>query len=963
MMNLNRKQIIAMTLVVLFLGPLWGIVIPADGKTNANISTKIGPMLVKEMSATASDGLIPIVARFPHGTTSLEMTNLVMGYVGNAITLRHVFSLIPVVSAYANLDAIHRLADVAQVEAVDIDRTFDFESRPDSHELSMSNGVSYVHPDEIMDVGRLWNEGYNGTGITVAVLDSGVQGDHLDLADRLAGFQDLVNEEHDMDPSDGVDAYDDNGHGTACAWLIAGSGEGMDGAFTGMAPGAELLIIKVLDETGSGQDSVIAEGIEFAVEQGVDAISLSLGGSWSDSNYVDPSALAARAAVREGHTPVFVAAGNDGPATETINSPAIVEEVVAVGASSGGSGVVSFSSRGPVIRTITNPPGVFTRPDILAPGSNVVSGRWDGADSFEYPLYNFSQFGDLYTQWSGTSVSAPLAAGVSALLMNQYTGLTPLEIKSYLMKGATDLKQDAMAQGHGIVNASKSSELISNTSRMITVAAPLRYPTLPGGSGVLIVGDEREAQNVTVISTVNLGPAAIQINGNASDFIVTEDAVDIRAGYSYFSINLEIPQDLPLSSTGHYQACLQLIAANVTACSIEIDFTISTYGGRLLVDMSHHSLDDPDDPTYYRYFEDYLRGKGVIMDLFSDPMEAAPIRYGDLSQSDVFMIMDTETYYTDAEVEAIHQFIQDGGTLLILSEFYDSTTQSASFAIESYNRILAPVGIQCEEKGIGVGMTQFTGRFYGESYGGVVEDDPLTVGVSDLYILMGSTFSVDPSVAGAQGLFWIDSEKNHAVLAKADYGNGKVIAVSDGSILYDSTVYDAVRGGADNLNLLRNIAENVIPARPRIFDVVLNRGEIGEEANVTTYIFDEDLETVSITITSPSGENVTDSMVESLGYKFTSSFVIETGGFYDIAIRAVDSEGNVKLFKKTFLVAAETVDPEFSTLVIGGFLATVAVGIVYVAYLKYGRKKRPRRYDDGEWEIEVEDRGRPPEIE
>ncbi|TFF96844.1 hypothetical protein EU546_00485 [Candidatus Thorarchaeota archaeon] len=963
MIDLNRKRIIATVLAAMLLSPFWAIAIPVQGRTNPATNAKIGPMLEKEMSMTASDDSVPIVAKFPEHTTSLEMFSIVTGIVGKGLTIRHSFSLIPVISAYATPDAVDRLAAITQVEAIDIDRTLNLESRPESHELSMSNGVTYVHPDKTMDVDKLWSQGYNGTDITVAVLDSGAQSDHPDLVGKLTGFQDLINEQHDMNPADGVDAYDDNGHGTACAWLVSGSGDGMGGAYTGMAPGAGLLIVKVLDDTGAGQDSTIAEGIEFAVEEGVDVISLSLGGTWTDSSYVDPSAMAAQAAVEDGRISVFVAAGNSGPATQTINSPAVVEEVVTVGSSSGSSGVVSFSSKGPVERTVTNPPGIFTKPDVLAPGSGVVSGRWEDANAFEYPLYNFSQFGYLYTQWSGTSVSAPLAAGVCALLMEQYSGLSPLEIKSYLMKGATDLGQDAMAQGFGIVNASESSELISETSRIMTIAAPLRYPTLPGGSGVLIVGDERNAQNVTVISTVSLGQTDIEIEGNASEFIVTEDSVTVSVGYSYFSVGLEVPEDIPLNATGRYTGCLDLVSDNTSVCSIELDFTVSTYGGRLLVDMAHHSLDDQDDPTYYRYFEDYLRGKGVITALFSNPTQAAAIQYGDLSQSDVFMIMDTETFYTDNEVDAIHQFIQDGGTLLILSEFYDNTTRTASFAIESYNRILEPVGIQCEERGIGVGIDPNTGQFYREEYGAVVENDSLTVGVSDLYVLSGSTLSVDPSVAGAQGLFWIDPEKTHAIVAKADYGDGKVIAISDGSILYDSSVYDAVSGGADNLNLLRNIAENVVPARPRIFDVELSRGEIGEQANVTTYIFDEDLDSVSITITTPNGESLTSNMNESLGYKFTSSFLMETGGFYDMSIRAVDLEGNVKLFRKTFLVTVETVAPDLSTIVMVSLIAVVAVGLVYVAYLKYGRKRGSRRPSEGEWEIKVEDRGRPPEIE
>jgi len=134
-----------------------------------------------------------------------------------------------------------------------------------------------------------------------------------------------------MDPSDGIDAYDDEGHGTACAWLVAGTGDGTNGDYKGMAPGADLLIVKVLDSTGAGDDSVIAQGIDFAVEQGVDIISLSVGGEWSDDSFlIEPSVLAVENAIEAGVT-VVISAGNTGPATFTINSPGIVEGAITVG--------------------------------------------------------------------------------------------------------------------------------------------------------------------------------------------------------------------------------------------------------------------------------------------------------------------------------------------------------------------------------------------------------------------------------------------------------------------------------------------------------------------------------------------------------------------------------------------------------------------------------------------------------
>ena len=111
----------------------------------------------------------------------------------------------------------------------------------------------------------MWNEGYNGTGITIAVLDSGAWGDHPDLQNRLIGFKDLINDNDDMNPADGIDAYDDNGHGTAVAWNAVGDGTASGGLLKGIAPGANLLAIKVLDSAGSGEDDIFRE-IQFSDE-------------------------------------------------------------------------------------------------------------------------------------------------------------------------------------------------------------------------------------------------------------------------------------------------------------------------------------------------------------------------------------------------------------------------------------------------------------------------------------------------------------------------------------------------------------------------------------------------------------------------------------------------------------------------------------------------------------------------
>ncbi|MFO7837501.1 MAG: S8 family serine peptidase [Candidatus Thorarchaeota archaeon] len=948
-----RPKLIFLTIGILVL--LFLPMVPVQShQIQANLgqeNTIIEPELAEKMNSFPSNQKIPIVVNFPDGYSSHEMRAVLEELDLQNTLIRHVFSLIPVVSLYAGSNDIETLASIPIVERLGFDSKLQLVSNDQKTKANDDGGLGYTHPDEILDTDSLIENGFNGTGIQVAVLDSGVQGTHPDLENQLMGFKDLVSDsdQDDMDPSDGIDAYDDNGHGTVCSWLVAGSGEMNGGKYTGIAPGADLLIVKVLDEEGAGDDSVIAEGIEFAVDSGSDVISLSLGGPMADVTAEDPSMQAAKAAIEQGLT-VVIAAGNTGPAAYTINSPGVLEEAITVGSSADGTGVVAFSSRGPVNRQYAEPYGIYAKPDIIAPGLNIMSGRADSANYLDYPVYNQSQYGSYYTQFSGTSASTPQVAGLVALLMSKYSHLRPIETKTALMAGATDLNQDSMEQGWGLANATMSSELLSATDTL-TIMTPRSYPTLPGSKKVLIVGEDREDQDVSVLSTDTRGNLNIQSFGNASQFIQVPQSVTVEEGYSYFGISLSISDDLPLSSIGAYTGEVVLTSGEENITSIELEFSITTYGGKLMVDMAHHSADDPDDPSYYRYFTEYLKNQGILLSEFPTEGSSDTIDTGALSTTETFMIMDTETTYGEQEIDAIHEFVENGGTLFILSEFYDNQTGTASFAIDYYNMILEPYGIQCEEFEIGRGPNDQTGLFYGEDYGGVVENHSLVEGVENLYILSGSTLSVNSSVAGAEGLFWYSTDKEHALIAKADYGDGRVIAVSDGSTLYDDILYDAIRGGADNLQLLRNIAGSLIPERPRIFDIQFDIDQAGEMVSIVSYVFDDDLDDVSMTITGPSDEVSELEVTENLGYKFRASTNVSSGGFYEVLVTATDFSGNTRTAKKVFLIPVSSPTQELTNIVTILLIGIVVVGLVYVMSIKFNVRDKL----DSEWEIEVEE--------
>ena len=957
---IRRTTIVLVVLLTLVFSPM-----PVWGSTSSNSTHGVlmSTNLMTAIAASQPDDIIAVVAQYPDGSTPETMIASLLSSGIGSIQVRHAFQIMPMVSFYVkSSDVTHLSQDAMMVRLMlDVKRQITSEPAP-TQAILAANGNGYTHFTTLMDAQGLWDQGFNGSGIVVAVIDSGVDGNHPDLENRLIGFRDFINGRDDMIPANGVDGYDDNGHGTACAWNVAGDGTASGGNLTGVAPGASILAIKVLDNEGSGDDSVIAQGIEFAMTNNVDVISLSLGGEWADDTFViEPSVVACKDAVDAGIS-VVIAAGNSGPQALSINSPGITEEAITVGASSDAEGVIAFSSVGPVLRTTSQPKGYSAKPDVVAPGYNVVSGKGEDAITGEYPSYNESQFGDTYTIWSGTSASAPMVAGAVALLAQKYLALTPEEAKTALMVSSTDLYLDPMVQGWGLVNVTRASQTLADTARDITIMTPRRFPTFPWSSKVLIVGDDRPPQNITVISSVQAGTATITTNGNASQYVETNvDQVGVVSGYSHFGIYLNIPDDLPIMSAGYYSGTLNLTVGSTTIASISLEYTITLFGGRLMVDMEHHSADDPDDPSYYGYFSEYLRERGVLLTEFGSPddLVRSYIDLGSLSTSDIFMIMDTETAYSESEITAIHKFVENGGTLIALSEFWDNAAQTASFGIDSYNLILEPFGIQCERNGIGVGPGSY-GLVYNANLGSAVENVSLMEGVTSLYIVQGSTLHVDPDISNAQGLFWADSAKTHAIVATAEYGNGKVFVISDGSTLYDDILFDAIRLGANNLRLLKNLADAILPEAPRIYDVELNLGDFGDLANLTAYVFDDDLESVLINIIGPGNINLTGPITENLGYKFSSTFIFNSGGFYSIRVEASDATGNVRIFQKTILVPVDAADDIFIQAVIYTLLGVVGVGLVYVGWLKYGagRKLRPKiQPKEDEWELP------PPSIE
>ncbi|HET6666657.1 MAG TPA: S8 family serine peptidase [Intrasporangium sp.] len=260
---------------------------------------------------------------------------------------------------------------------------------------------------------QAWANGLTGAGTKVAVLDTGADDEHPDLKGRIVGSEDFTG-------SWGGALDDVDGHGTHTASTVGGSGAASDGSKKGVAPGTDLLIGKVLDDSGFGAESWIIAGMEWAAGQGADVVSMSLGSSGPPGDCTDPIATAAQQLSTTTASLFVIAAGNTGPANDTVSSPACAPAALSVGAVDRSDETAVFSSRGPAAFTHT------LKPEIAAPGVGISAARSGGRGA------------DAYVAMSGTSMATPHVAGAAAILKQANPGLTGAQLKQLLVSSAED---------------------------------------------------------------------------------------------------------------------------------------------------------------------------------------------------------------------------------------------------------------------------------------------------------------------------------------------------------------------------------------------------------------------------------------------------------------------------------------------------------------------------------------------
>jgi len=351
-------------------------------------------------------------------------------------------------------------------------------SEDEAEDIGHMEGVVRVHPNyqiplalgravPFLGVPQFWREGITGKGIDIAILDTGVDYNHIDLGGcfgpgcKVKGGYDFV--DNDNNPMDG--SY----HGTMVAGVIAGGGKGWIKS-KGVAPEASLYAYRVCNNHGRCSYENIIKGSEAAVDPNgdgifsdhMDVVSMSFGGGTSNPDSI--LALMADRMVDIGVV-VVASAGNRGPNPGTVGCPSCSRKAISVGAYSiEENKIADFSSRGPVIWESNS----LNKPDIVAPGVNIVS----------------PYSGNNYARANGTSLATPFVTGAAALLLQAHPSLSPLEVKQQLMYSSVDIGYDINSQGAGLLNV---ANLLSDQTSLF-VSRFYRHclgrePDLPGLRG------------------------------------------------------------------------------------------------------------------------------------------------------------------------------------------------------------------------------------------------------------------------------------------------------------------------------------------------------------------------------------------------------------------------------------------------------------------------------------------------
>src|SRR5919112_874212 len=468
------------------------------------LSWRGAPTAHAQLSATGRDKVSADLRQKMSGGGKLNVVMKAAGSWGKTLddavksnngSVTKSYSNFPVRSVSLPAAAVNALASRSDVDYLALDR-----------EVKQLGHVSLTTGADAARVMANYSPTYDGAGVGIAVLDSGIDPNHTSMtqesgsASRISYSKDFTGEGTTGDPY---------GHGTHVASIAAGNGQVSNGAYQGIAPGASIINLRVLDSQGKGTVSNLLAAIDWIKSNRstykIKVVNMSLGTAAVDSYKVDPLCLAVRSLVDAGVV-VVAAAGNEGKDGQgnkiygQIHSPGIDPSVITVGASNtfgtdarNDDGVTTYSSRGPTRSFVTDAYGVkhydnLIKPDLVAPGNKVIDAQAAGNllvtqnPTLDANVSGSSARDEMYL--SGTSMATPVVSGAAALLLQANPNLTPNMVKMILMYTAQQLPGfNTFEQGAGEVNlegAMRLARLVrTDLTATTAVGAPLLTSSAP----------------------------------------------------------------------------------------------------------------------------------------------------------------------------------------------------------------------------------------------------------------------------------------------------------------------------------------------------------------------------------------------------------------------------------------------------------------------------------------------------
>ncbi len=514
---LNR--VVSALILTLFILPIIGLLVPVQAQ-NSNHAEEgwwshttidrngdgIGDMVELHMFNPIfldQENTLPLIIDYDHTPSDEEIRILEI-----AVDYQHQWEL-PQIDALAGRVPLKNILDLIEIPGVVM---IELDGILEVSNADAAEGHGVIDARE--------ETGYDGSGTTVAIIDTGIDAKHASLDDldddgwsddpKVIAFYDVTNETNAGITNGTTEAYDDHGHGSHCAGTTAGTGA-PNYEYVGMAPGAKLVGVKVLDAGGSGSFSGVMAGMQWTIdlryEFNIRAASMSLGGpgaiEWTSSEEDSVNRMA-NEMVRSGIA-LFIAAGNNAVSAQ-IGTPGSAEDVITVGALDKDTSIAIYSSQGPTEEG-------RIKPNIAYMGSDIMSVE--------------ANSGDGYTGMSGTSMATPGAAGVAALMFQANPELSPFDVRNIMQETATYRQCHYMTSnepcaedlvpknrqnnvyGHGHVNALESVLEAAEESYTLNKNLTLELQTLSSDNNRIPLGPGDE-----ITFTLSQGVDTVQWRSN-----------------------------------------------------------------------------------------------------------------------------------------------------------------------------------------------------------------------------------------------------------------------------------------------------------------------------------------------------------------------------------------------------------------------------------------------------------------